>query len=932
MILNNIEGMKTMTKQILTFLLIAMTVTLSSCGGGGGGATGGNIGNSQGDSLTIVANPGVLSLPANTLGYPVFSGSPFETQVDVKVSFGNGQGVATGTIVHMQTNNTAVAVVGIPDDPTTTAENERIIDYVGANQETVGSTASYFIRANGVGTAIFTVNATHPTNGRNFSTTFNFTVTEGPDPTVQQLEAITPRNSLPVNNQAIAHFNGTPFMMEADVQFKDVFGNLTNPEVDGDGNPVVNVSISPASVLYFTTNDDPSTADINEFIAPELTQGSIIMNSGHGNLYLWSKNIPGTATVTLSATEAGSGFVVSTSFNVDVVDDGSNPGQPSSIVLTNNGAALYVNGSGGATSQNLNITVTSGSQPVLDPQVNNVKLSLITDGVNSGEKLTGTNVSGSSVQGTSVNIGTVNGIANILVNSGVNPNTIIVTATVDRADNNVDNGIQDGITATRSYIVSDGVLWALELASPALDALTVNAETANDGTIDFQDGTYSLVISAIATDKGGNPALPQTLQFGMINSPITGYPNSGPGSFVIAGFDGNPQEGGKTFTSTSGAFLTAAGGAQPSDILVVFGEESLGNEDLESAVTVASVSSQTSLSIVEKFNRNDETGSINNDFGILPYAIGRAVDGNITATAVINENGVATTRLNYPVSQLGRLAAVFVKGQGTVSNGVIRTVTDVELTAFPGVEGFNDQSSTLTVSPNIIPGNVNNIGFTVCVADSARNPLPGRSISFSYVGGNGQGIIDGQTGSGVMTQRTDTNGCSSGLVSTNGLIPGSSGGDNGFNFFAGTVTCDLGNSSGSTCMEVVPPSNGVLNANPSAFIGRGTVPITLTLYDGAGQPISGASISGTCDQVDGGSLAILSGPSVTNANGQSSVTVSVSLDGIGEALNGTCTFATASGDPTVDVNFTGGDACSLGAGVLPSPVPPANGTPGSCVP
>ncbi len=918
--------MNTMTKQILAFLLIAMTVTLSSCGGGGGGATGGNSGNSQGDSLTVTVTPGVTSLPSNTLGYPVFSGSPFETQVEVRVTFGNGQGVATGTIVHMQTNNTAVAVVGIPDDPSTD-ENERIIDYVGANQETIGSNASYFIRSNGVGTATFTVSATHPTNGRNFTETFNFTVTEGPDPTVQQLAAIVPRDSLPVNNQGIAFFNGTPFMMEANLQFRDVFGNLTNPAVDGSGNPVVNVSISPANVLYFTTNDDPSTPAVNEFIAPQLTQGSIIMNSGNGNLFLWSRNIPGTATVTLSALEVGSGFAITTSFNIEVVDDGSNPGQPSSIVLTNNGEALYVNGSGGATSQNLNITVNSGSVPVLDPQVNNVQLSLITDGANSGEILTGTNVSGSSVQGRNVNIATVNGIANILVNSGTNPNTIIVTATVDRADNNVDNGIQDGILSTRSYIVSDGVLWALELTSPALDALTVNVETEDDGTIDFQDGTYSLVISAIATDKGGNPALPQTLQFGMINSPITGYPNTGPGEFVISGLDGNPQEGGKTFTSTSGAFLTAAGGVQPSDTLLVFGEESLGNEDLESAVTVASISSQTSLSIVETFNRNDGTGTINNDFGILDYAIGRAVDGNITATAVINENGVATTRLNYPVSQLGRMAAVFVKGQGTVSNGVIRTVTDVERTAFPGVEGFNDQSSTLTVSPNIIPGNINNIGFSVCVSDSARNPLPGRAVSFSYVGGNGQGIIDGQTGSGVMTQRTGTNGCSFGSVSTNGLIPGASGGDIGFNFFAGTITCDLANSSGATCMDVVPPSNGVLNANPSSFLGRGFVEILLTLYDGAGQPISGASIAGSCTQVDGGSLGITAGPSVTNSEGQSFATVLVSLDAPDAGLSGSCTFATASGEPTVDVNFSGGDACALGGGSLPSPLPPAGACP-----
>lgn len=929
MILKYFEGINKMKQTLLTVLLLAMVTALSSCGGGGGGATGGNPSTGESNSLIITMTPIVTTLPANTLGYPSFDGSPFQTQVDIRVTFGNGQGVATGTIVHFQTSNSSVAFVGIPDDVSTADVNEFTQGYVGVNQETIGSVATYYIRSeNSPGTVTFTANATHPTNGRNFEKTLTFTVTEGPDPTVQQLEAVRARSSLPVNNQNTPYFIGSPFMLEADIQVKDVFGNLTNPIPGTDGESVVHVSINPSTVLYFTTLDDTETEDVNEFIEPRLGQGSIQMNSGHGNLYLWSRAIPGIATVTLTTNDPISGFEISHSFDIEVVDDGSNPGQPSSISLSNNGAALYTNGSGGTTSQNLNISVRSGNVPVLDPQVNNVQLSLITDGTNSGEKLTGTNVSGTAVSGTNVKIATVNGIANILVNSGSNPNAITVTATVDRADNNVDNGIQDGLSSVSSFIVSDGVLWALELTSPALDALTVNAETGNDGTIDYQDGTYSLVISAIATDKSGNPALPQTLQFGMINSPITGYPNNGSGSFIISGIDGNPQEGGRNFTSSNGAFLTAASGAQPSDTLVVFGEESLGNEDLESAVTVATVNSQTSLSIVERFNRNDGTGSINNDFGILPYAIGRAVDGNITATAVINEVGVATTRMNYPVSQLGRIAAVFVKGQGAVTNGVVRTVTDVELTAFPGVEGFNDQSSTLTVSPNIIPGNVNNIGFTVCVADSARNPLPGRPISFSYVGGNGQGVIDGQSGSGVMTNRTGTNGCASGVVSTTGVIPGAASGDTGFNFFAGTITCDLENSSGATCLEVVPPSNGVLNATPSSFIGRGSLNITLTLFDGAGQPISGASIAGSCTQVTGGSLGIISGPTVTDSNGRSVATVTVALDAVGAGLSGTCTFATASGEPTVDVNFSGGDACSLGGGVLPSPLPPA----GSCPP
>ncbi|MBL4773159.1 MAG: hypothetical protein JKX98_06040 [Alcanivoracaceae bacterium] len=911
-----------MKKTILIFLLFVMVMTLNSCGGGGGGATGGgDVNNPPPNGFVLTLTPLVSSMPANTLGFPIFVGSPFITQLDVRVRFADGQTAPDGTIVNLTTNNVNVAFLSVPDDPDTTDVNEFTTIWVTQSDETAGGIATFFLHSGSTtGTAVYTASAT--SENRTYTGALNFNITEGPDPTVQQLTVVAPRTRLPVNDQNIPFFNGTPFMMEADIQFRDIFGNFTNPASDDDGISVVGVTVNPVSVVFFTTLDDPETEDINEFLVG-LGQGPVNMNSGHGNLFLWSQNIAGTATVTVSAIEAVSGREFNTSFQIEVVN-GIGPDQPSSVSLNNNGGVLYVNGSGGVNSQNLNITVNGGNLPVTDPQVNNIKLSLVTDGVNSGEKLTSTNVFGSVVQGTSINIGTVNGIANALVNSGSSPNAITVTATVDRADNNVDNGIQDAITIVTNYIVSDGVLWALELTSPALDSLTVNAETDTEGTINFQDGTYSLIISAVATDKGGNPALPQTLQFGMINSPIVGYPANGAGTFVHSAQDGDPQEGGTIFTSVSGGFITAAGGVQPNDTLVVFGEESAGNEDLESAVTVAAINSQTSLSIVERFNRNDETGTVNNDLGIFPYAIGRAVDGNITATAVINNFGVATTTLNYPVSQLGRIAAVFVKGQGAINNGVVKIVTDVEVTAFPGVEGFNGQSSTLVVSPNIIPGNVGNIGFVVCIADSARNPLPGRSISFSYVGGEGQGTIDGQNGFGVLDQSTNENGCAFGIVSTLGVLPGENTNELGFNFFSGTLTCDLTESDSSVCMEVVPPSNGILNANPSSFLGSGTVNITLTLFDGSGQPIEGVSIAGSCEQVDGGLLAIVSGPTATNANGQSNVAVSVGLDAPDGGLSGICTFATAAGEPSVDVNFTGGDSCVL---VSPSPVPPFD----SCV-
>jgi hypothetical protein len=64
---------------------------------------------------------------------------------------------------------------------------------------------------------------------------------------------------------------------------------------------------------------------------------------------------------------------------------------------------------------------------------------------------------------------------------------------------------------------------------------------------------------------------------------------------------------------------------------------------------------------------------------------------------------------------------------------------------------------------------------------------------------------------------------------------------------------------------------------------------------------------------------------VTDVNGQSRVSVAVALDAPDAGLNGTCTFSTATGTPSVDVNFSGGDSCTL---ISPSPVPPVS----ACLP
>ena len=914
-----------MKKILMTLTLFVLVIGLTSCGGGGsdGCAAGGCGGDGQTLKFTITAQ--TTTLPANTLGWPPFSGSPFQTQVNVRVSFGNGQGVATGTIVHMQSQNTAVGYVGIPDDPTTD-ENEFATNWVGVNQETVGSSATYYLRSNGTGTVTYIINATHPDTGRNYETSLVLTVTQGPDPTVEQLSVSLPRTTLPINTQNQDYYEGSPFVLEGDIIVRDIFGNVTNPAAATGESPFIQVNISPTNSLYFTVIDDPTTVDDpetteienDERIAPKLSQGQVEMNSGHGIIYFQSKNVPGIATVTMSGVDASVGREINTEFQIEVVDDGTNPNIPTDISVNSN-SSLYINGSGGVTSRAINLQVMAGNLPVADSSSNNVKLTMSLDTPNSGEKLTATNGAGSSVQGESINIATTNGIANARIHSGSNPTAITLTATADRADNNVDNGIQDGISTVFHFVVSDGVLWALELTNANLAVISEDHIISSDG-VDSQNGNYTFTVSAIGTDKGGNPALPQTVEFGMINSPLSGYPENGAGVFMISGTDGDPQEGGTGFTSVAGSFITAGGGVQPNDTLVVFGEELAGNEDLESALRVATVNSETSLSTVESFNRNDETGTINNDLGIFPYVIGRAVDGNIAPfiddegnnTAILDENGIANAKLHFPVTRIGQLATIFVKGQGRIVNGTAKTVTDAEMMVFPAIAGLQ-----LIVSPVIIPGNIENIGFRACLLDGQSNPIPGQQVSFVYIG-PGRGTIDGQLNSGVMNQFTGNNGCAYGLASTSG-VDSIALGDAGFTFNSAGVSCTLPENfalEGPICM-FVDQGVALLNASPSAFFRTGTGDITLTLYDGNGNPIEGAALVGTCES-DGGIISIIDGPSVTDANGESTVTVRWALDDYNNAYSGTCTFSTADGDPSTVVTFQGFDICELAISPVPS--------------
>ncbi|WP_395374942.1 hypothetical protein [Marinicella sp. W31] len=899
-----------MTKKAYQLLTcIAVTILLASCGGSSdsGGTTPGGAPN---NNLVITITTQAASVPTNLNGFPIRTDSPFLTQVNVNVAFTNGTPLPDGTNIQLRTSNVQRGPISTLDDPTTTNVNEFTTLFGSIGTAAAGGLGTFFIHGGDQsGQITLTASAVNPDNGRTSSSSVPFTIVDGPEP-FDRLSVELVRNSLPVNSQNIGPEDAidTLLQTEANIVFRDPLGNLFGP---GDGDPPsVGVTISPVLTASFSTLDNGETDDVNEIFVL-LGQGPVNMTGGRGKVFIWSGTQAGTATLGVNAFDPFTGDTISVEVPIEVVS--SNNGLPDSVIFSAI-QPLYVVGSGGRAATTAQINVFDSDLPVPNPNgFNNTLVEISVDGQPSGEQISGVNINGQNVSGSNIAVATTDGFTSIEIRSGTVQNTVRITATADRADNNVDNGLQDPVTTTRSVAIGDGVLHALDITGPDIGAIfdnRVNNNVDEDGNPLFpRDGTYSLVVSAIGTDKAGNPALPQEVQFGLIDSPLVGFPQDGPGTFAISSNDGDPQEGGTLFTDADGQFVTEANGVQPSDTLMVFGEEINGNEDLESANRVQNVNSETSLNTLERFNRNNGTGTIINDGPIFPYIIGRAVDGNIFPSATLDQNGVATTLLNYPVSKLGKLAAISVKGQGIPDNGDFRSVVDVELLLYPGLQQVGDLVAQLIASPILIGANQETV-IVVCAFDALGSPLQGLPINWTY-SGEGVGTIDEQSGSGTFNNATGADGCSVGQVRTAGLVGGDSQAqtDNGFNFTSGILSCTPP-ANQDVCVAVAAAGASVLTATPSAFIGDGTKVVLLTLTDGGGNPIPGVALQAQCTATNG-VLSVSQGPGITNDDGTAQVFVQASVDGIGQSGSGECTFSAPGGDPSTTVQFVGRDICQF---------------------
>lgn len=860
-------------------IILAATAVLAACGGSSSGSF--NDGGSASMSITVES----AEVPTNS-----------SIQVTVRFRAADGSAVADGTAVTLNSSNTNRGVVSADGGDTAAGAS--------ATATTSGGQANFIFTArSNTGTVTLTASGANPSGSGTISASRNIDVIEDPD--AQGRLEITGAGTMPANTEGVGIFRGSPFINELTVRYRNPDGSAGNV---ADGK--ISVAIAPVSLGAYSTLDDPETEDINEFFVL-MGSGPVNMTAGVATIFVHSDMQPGMLTVSVSAQDANTGDGFSQDFEIEIIE-GAADFLPASLDFSIPTAPLYVQGSGGATSKSLSLMVSdSGGNPVPNPEgggaeYNNVILSLEAP-ADSGARLTGTGANG-SVNGTEISVQTVNGIANFSLNSGSKTGLHRITATADRADNNVDNDLLDPISAEATVNVGDGKLFSLELVTPSVSAILANnvvgtIVTDEEPNIDpdtgviippNSDGTYSLTVTAQGSDQAGNPVLSGTpIDFGKIDAPLT---QTLPRSFVFSGGDGNPEEGGNLFSALNPpeGFLPSPPdvdeAVEPGDTLALFGKIVPGNREHEAARTVVGVVDENTITVTGDFNPNNGTGVIVDDGFVIPWVIGRSQFGVIDAQTNLTTQGRGSVKLTYPISALGRPLVLW--GQGSrAEESITKTVADVEAMIFPGIA-----PGRLTANPSSIQGN-STTTVEVCYRDALGAPINDIYIRGDIVEGAATGSLDSHPLPATTGQPTGSagGGCTLTEVTTTGMVP--DGEEATLRFSAGSATADV---------KIVPPGSAMLLVDPSRYQDSSpnvvNLRVKLTLLNAQGEPIPGVGITGECDGGEG-ILELAGSPGVTDQDGETIAFVAMGMtecaapDDDSFPRVGTCTFTTSSGSP-----------------------------------
>jgi hypothetical protein len=867
-------------------------LALAGCGGGGGG----------GDSSAF--QPGGIRVTVTPVAPQT---TPFSlTGITVRVTGENGQPFTDGTQVNLQVSPSGVGLVSSGQVNGTVPPNAGGESVVSerVSAQLSGGIANFRFHSRAVGTAVLTASVQESAGSiRTYSGSGSVAVVAGPPNDPRLTIQLSGSSTLPVNRVGINY--NSPYYTPVTVTWRNLDGTIAVPRAEDEA---VGVSVTPTETAFFTVLDDPDTTEVNEnFVA--LGQGPVNVVAGRAFFRVFSSSNPGTATLAVSVVDQLTGETISATQAFTVTN--GTPGVPGAVVFDTDDSAIYIQGINAPSTKPIQVRLFDGGGAfVPNPAagVNNVRLDLVSS-LAGGERLTGINAAGTTVQGSTLSIRTNSGEANFALQTGTVAGTVVVRATADRADNNVDNGITDPVVATRQVTISDGRIFDIQIQTADFDPASPQVEGPPPGNTS-PDATYQMLVTTLATDRNGNPVpAGAEIRFGLLDEP-----QNSSGQFLIQGTDGNPQENGPTFVAQAGAFTTAGGGVGPGDTLVVLAEPIPGNRDMEAARTVQSVQSNSQLTVTQVFNPNDVTGTSVDAGPIYPYVIGRAADANVLASGLTNSVGVASSVVTYPARRLGKRIILWAQGNGTlVTGGRPRIVSDVETFNLPGAG-----PATVTANPGGIVANRTTL-VRVCAKDSSGNPLPNANIEFAFIQ-PATGSVDSIPGTG-FTPPTGSNGCVSVNVLAN-LVPGATG--------EGSVLFSVGGGEAEVTVTAQGRPTLAIGPNPvPVFAGPpGQIaPIAVCVNDGGG-PIPNVVISGTCTiptpatAPGGPGTVTLNVPQTTNIDGCAVVfatytQMAVQNGAAPELRNSTCTFNTNNA-LTGTVQVVGTRRC--GDGLTPAPV------------
>ncbi|HXH03322.1 MAG TPA: hypothetical protein VNN09_08380 [Candidatus Competibacteraceae bacterium] len=534
------------------------------------------------------------------------------------------------------------------------------------------------------------------------------------------------QSGLPVNPTPVIHGNPSTWPNPG-----GPYTNTITVQALQDNRPFPAASISVdllgpngSGALYYL-DGDPDHEDCEDFDGVELcvplAYRRLVFEdtTGFATFHFHSGSQASTVRLVATVTDPTTGQSIHAEMTLDI-GSGANTGVPATVQFRQI-PALYIQGQGRADVGTLELGVFDDGGFPTDAAagVNNLRVELLPGRPNAGEQLSASGAAGNQT-GEVVSTFTRGGIAQVGLRAGTRPGTVLIRATADRADNNVDNGIQSPVAGTAAAVIADGSVVSLTFTGAFAGAVAnyFNALPSGPGdSFNAVTGVYERTISVVAADEFGNPppaGTPITLR--LIDSPATGYPDQGRGNFVISGGDGNPAEGGAIFT-TLAPIPSNTGCPAVNAILVVD-----GLRPYQSGSRIITGFNANTLSVNTPFFEWVDTG-----FSV-PYVVGCVPHfGNVDSVAFTDAKGVASFTMRYPVTQLGRNFILTAEAAGGKAGAVMRHwyLGEVENASLRQING----SDTIT------------LGNPECTGDGAETDCTysgTTSVRLFLTDGNGQ--------------------------------------------------------------------------------------------------------------------------------------------------------------------------------------------------